>query len=214
MTSSQHNLKNNLKTRDRLLQAAIAVFSTSGVIGATTREIARVAQVNEVTLFRHFQTKEQLLNAVAEYVSALTTETLATETLATETLPIEETPDLRSDLLRYARLYNQRLEDYEALIRMFIGEAQRHPAEALQVFQQSFQPLREKLVAHLRHGLKEGTVRPELDLAMAIDLFTGMLLSGMLRRHVSSIPRDYSSDRYVEECVDLFVRSISTASPQ
>ena len=63
------------ETRDRLLKAAIEVFSIEGYVGATTREIARVAAVNEVTLFRHFQSKEQLLSAVAQHITA--TRTLA-----------------------------------------------------------------------------------------------------------------------------------------
>ena len=38
-------------TRQRLLDAAARVFARSGLEGATTREIAREAKVNEVTLF-------------------------------------------------------------------------------------------------------------------------------------------------------------------
>ena len=49
------------QTRARLIKAATEVFANAGLTKATTREIARVAGVNEVTLFRHFQCKEQLL---------------------------------------------------------------------------------------------------------------------------------------------------------
>jgi AcrR family transcriptional regulator len=48
-------------TRDRILEAAARVFARDGVAGATTREIARVARVNEVTLFRYFRNKNELL---------------------------------------------------------------------------------------------------------------------------------------------------------
>lgn len=190
-------------TRDRLLKAAIEVFSTAGFVGATTREIARVAGVNEVTLFRHFQSKEQLLSAVAQHITALRTEALSHQE--------EWTQDLRLDLLHYGQLHDDMLEEYEALIRMFIGEAQRHPDEALQVFQQSFIPLREKLIAYLRNCIERGSVRSDVDLPLAADQFTGMLLAGMLRRHVTPITRGYSRDRYIEGCVDLFVRGIGTA---
>ncbi len=40
------------ETEQRILDAAMRVFGRDGVSGATTREIARVARVNEVTLFR------------------------------------------------------------------------------------------------------------------------------------------------------------------
>jgi AcrR family transcriptional regulator len=192
------------KTRERLLKAAIDVFSTEGVVGATTRQIARVANVNEVTLFRHFQSKEQLLAAATQQITAMQVESLD---------HLEEwTQDLARDLLHYARLHNSMLEENEALIRMFIGEAKRHPDEALQVLQQAFLPLRETLTDYLRNGVERGTVRPDLDLSLAVDQLTGMLLAGMLRRHVMPVERGYHPDHYVESCVDLIVRGIGTAT--
>src|SRR5258708_13378774 len=54
-------------TRRRILEAAEKVFSRDGFQGATTREIAREAQVNEVTLFRHFRTRDDLLRETILY---------------------------------------------------------------------------------------------------------------------------------------------------
>jgi AcrR family transcriptional regulator len=51
------------RNRDRLLQVADEVFATQGV-GASTEDIARAAGVGIGTLFRHFPTKEALLEAV------------------------------------------------------------------------------------------------------------------------------------------------------
>ncbi len=48
-------------SRTRLLEAAAQVFAEAGFRGATTRRIAEVAGVNEVTLFRLFGSKAQLL---------------------------------------------------------------------------------------------------------------------------------------------------------
>ncbi len=191
-------------TRYRLLKAAIEVFSTEGYVGATTREIANLADVSEVTLFRHFQSKEQLLRAVAQHITALLTEAL--------THQVEWTHDLYRDLLYYAQLYDEMLEENQALFRMFIGEAQRHPAEAVEVVQQSFLPLREKLIAYLHTYIQKGNVRPDVDLPLAVDQFTGILLSGMIRRHVSILERGYSRTQYIEGCVDLFVRGIGTTT--
>ena len=49
------------ETRERILVATREVIGRKGKRGATTREIAEVAGVNEATLFRHFGTKESLL---------------------------------------------------------------------------------------------------------------------------------------------------------
>jgi AcrR family transcriptional regulator len=189
------------ETRDRLLRAAIEVFSIQGYVGATTREIARIAEVSEVTLFRHFQSKEQLLRALAQHITALRTEALSHQE--------EWTYDLHRDLLHYAKLHDNMLEEYEALFRMFIGEAQRHPVEALEVLQQSFSPLRDQLISYLRNCVERGCVRSAIDLSLAADQLTGMLLAGMIRRHVSAVQRGYSRQKYIEDCVDLFVRAIS-----
>lgn len=187
-------------TRTRLLEAATEIFARNGVAGATTREIARVAGVNEVTLFRHFQSKEQLLAAVVGQATALQVEALAHQE--------EWTQDLHTDLTHYAWLYNTMLEEYEAMIRTFIGEAKRHPEAARRVLSEAAQPLREKLIAYLYSGIDRGTVRGDVDPKVAADLFTGMLLSGMLRRSATPTSLGYSRESYISSCVELFVRGI------
>ncbi len=47
-------------SRMRILRAAISQFSKSGYLGASMREIAKAAGVNEVTLFRMFSNKRNL----------------------------------------------------------------------------------------------------------------------------------------------------------
>jgi len=55
-----------LTAREKLLRAAIEVFSEKGYSGASTREIARRARVNPVTLFRTFNSKQQLHAAAVD----------------------------------------------------------------------------------------------------------------------------------------------------
>jgi AcrR family transcriptional regulator len=52
--------------RNQILQVATELFASKGYDGATTREIARRARVNEAIIFRHFPTKEELYWAVIE----------------------------------------------------------------------------------------------------------------------------------------------------
>ncbi|WP_414548540.1 TetR/AcrR family transcriptional regulator [Anabaena sp. CCY 0017] len=194
-------IRSSSLTRTRLIEAASQVFASLGVQGATTREIARVAGVNEVTLFRHFASKEQLLKAVIENASALQTQLLAH--------PEAWTQNLEVDLKNYAQLYNAMLEAHENLIRTFIGEAKRHPDEARQIIQEAAKPLGEKLVAYLQSSQKRGTVRLDLDPFPAVDMFTGMLLAGMLCRTVKYNQNNYSCEDYIDTCVDIFVRGIA-----
>ena len=49
---------------NKILHAALLVFSANGYHNATTKEIAKEAGCNTVTLFRHFKDKEKLFHEV------------------------------------------------------------------------------------------------------------------------------------------------------
>lgn len=51
-------------TRDRLVRAAVELFTTQGYHDSTTPEIADRAGVAEGTIYRHFDSKEHLLNEI------------------------------------------------------------------------------------------------------------------------------------------------------
>jgi TetR/AcrR family transcriptional regulator len=53
--------------RHQLLETALEVFSRRGFEGATTKEIAAEAGVNEAVIFRHFPNKQALYAAVLDY---------------------------------------------------------------------------------------------------------------------------------------------------
>jgi AcrR family transcriptional regulator len=61
--------KNSVRT-DKILQAAGELFASQGFHGTSTREIARLADVSENTLFRHFDNKEELFWSSLRWYSA------------------------------------------------------------------------------------------------------------------------------------------------
>jgi AcrR family transcriptional regulator len=54
------NVPKSSARTDKILQAAGKLFARQGYHGTTTREIARLANVGENTLFRHFDNKEDI----------------------------------------------------------------------------------------------------------------------------------------------------------
>ena len=56
--------------RQQILKTAIQLFAQKGFRGTTTREIALAAGVNEVTIFRHFASKQELYTAILEIKSS------------------------------------------------------------------------------------------------------------------------------------------------
>src|SRR5580698_6366414 len=99
--------------RQRLLKAAANVFGRDGLNGATTRAISREAGVNEVTLFRLFGSKENLLEAVVG-------QTFDAPTSPTKPKLPKMSGDLRRDLMGYARVYESILTANLPLIRSML----------------------------------------------------------------------------------------------
>jgi AcrR family transcriptional regulator len=56
--------------RRRILATAIKLFAQKGFRGTTTKEIALAAAVNEVTIFRHFASKQELYAAILDSKSS------------------------------------------------------------------------------------------------------------------------------------------------
>jgi AcrR family transcriptional regulator len=186
-------------TRQKILDAAMRVFGRDGVSGATTREIARVAKVNEVTLFRYFKNKNELLRQ-AVLCSATRYEQVFAEA------SLNSPADFRRTVNSYAQAGADKLRENEDLVRTFMGELTRHLKLCRSLFVEGAQVSRQKFIAYLEEGKKAGLVRKDLDAETSADALTGMLLAGALRRPLTE--SFYSSKKYVETCVEIYLKGI------
>jgi AcrR family transcriptional regulator len=65
-------MKKRNATKDKIVKTALELFSSEGYYQTTTKKIAVAAKVNEVTIFRHFGTKENLFQLILdEHVTEL-----------------------------------------------------------------------------------------------------------------------------------------------
>jgi AcrR family transcriptional regulator len=62
MTTARTHRRDGEATRERLLRAALELYGASGFLGTTTPALAERAGVAEGTIYRHFTSKEHLLN--------------------------------------------------------------------------------------------------------------------------------------------------------
>ena len=60
-------MKYNNDTSRHIMKVALRLFSEKGYYPTTTKEIARVADVNELTVFRHFGSKANLFQLTTEH---------------------------------------------------------------------------------------------------------------------------------------------------
>lgn len=189
--------------RQRLLDAAARVFARNGLEGATTREIAREAAVNEVTLFRHFKSKDKLLAEVVRGTFDRQEATLAAQP------PADGDIDFRASLGRFAQRYHELLERNLPLLRTLIGEIHRHREHEMRVFKGIFAPLKTELLTVIESVQTRGLMRAGVDPLMAADAFSSMIFVEVLRRSPPHCP-EYPTACYLETCVDLFARGIES----
>lgn len=178
------------------------MFARDGLEGATTRAISREAGVNEVTLFRHFGTKEHLIEAVVG--SAFGPAGSASRR------PGPGVHSLRADLESFAGAYEGLLVDNLPLVRTMIGEIHRHAVCQHQALKGIFWPMRAALVKRIKLACSTGEARPGLDPAVAADLFAGSILSSVLRRNTAAMRRsEYTPAAYREACLGVFLNGIA-----
>jgi AcrR family transcriptional regulator len=104
-------------TRDHILDAAAKVFAEHGFRGSTTRLIADAADVNEVTLFRVFGSKDVLLG-----------EAIRTRVYERE-MPVlpDEPGDAPAELTAWAHREHSNLTTHRSSIRQGMTELSERP---------------------------------------------------------------------------------------
>jgi AcrR family transcriptional regulator len=148
-----------LRNRARVLEAAETVFAAQGP-GASTEEIARQAGVGAGTLFRHFPTKEALLEAIV--VSRLESLVQQASALATE-----------EDAGRAFFAFFERMVDYAAKKKAFTEVLARAGVDVKSVVEPVYRDLRGALRTLLVRAQKVGAVRRDVRVPEVMALMVG-----------------------------------------
>jgi len=134
-----------METRERIVEAAYRCFSQKGYLGATTREIARLAGISEVTLFRHFKSKRELFEEVLKRFSVIPDiERISAES----SLPPEE------KLRKAAKEILLSLKEKRNFIRILLSEVSLYEEEVAQIYERFIERL-DSLIAQILKTDKE-----------------------------------------------------------
>ncbi|MGL5545163.1 MAG: TetR/AcrR family transcriptional regulator [Cetobacterium sp.] len=99
-----------MKTRDRILECAQKLFSEEGFEKISTKRIAKEAECNEVTIFRLFGTKNNILEEIINK--------FVEENKIIKSLHESLTGDLEQDIARSILLYQSFLQQHEIIFRL------------------------------------------------------------------------------------------------
>jgi AcrR family transcriptional regulator len=102
---------------EQIFQAVIQVVSERGYAGATTRQMADAAGVSEVTLFRKYETKAQLVKQAILFI-------IANSYLGSQP---QYTGDVHADLLRIVQAYQDTAAQHGIFVFTLFSEFSRYP---------------------------------------------------------------------------------------
>jgi len=178
-------------TRELILDAALVVFSTKGYASAATLEIAKEAGVAEMTLFRHFQTKKNLLMESVKYGLGIS---------LTEEEIQESYPSLSELIVHILHQKMSLISNNSPLIKMLIRETLSHTLpEDLEITRIISNQVTEKIARHIEiHSI-------ELDPKSLSDLVVGWLLryAIMEERPVYHLLDEHKQQKYLNQYIKI-----------
>ncbi len=186
-------------TSDKILDAAMGLFSEKGYKSVTTKEIAREAGVCEMTIFRHFESKQNLFErAFDKYVFSPTVKNLFKNKLEW---------NLHKDLMKISEMYHYTLCKNEKTILMQLKNNEltidldspltKFPDELRKLLVDYFIKMKDKGVT-----IKEPEILAVNFLAGNFGIFTSLKI-------LENFSTNVKIDNCIDEFVSTFVKGIS-----
>ncbi len=190
--------------RDRILRAAIRIFSQKGYFNSRISEIARLAGVADGTIYLYFKNKDDLLISLFE------------EKMGEIVADVRERVSLGEDALARLRIFIRNHMDLlvrEAglieVIQIELRQSNKFMKEYVPV---KFLEYLDVIGEILEEGKREGTIRPDLDITLARRAIFGALDEISLA-YVLSKKRKYDPARAAEEIFRVFAEGLRGIPP-
>lgn len=176
-----------------ILSAALDLFIDRGITATSIEQVAKRAGVGKPTIYRRWSSKEQL---VAEAIEAFVAGGVHWPSLeAIDAVGPQEL--IRRNIDTAARTAADKT--FRALVAQVYGSAVTHPLLMQTYWDHYVGPRRTLAIAMLRRAQTEGTVRPDADLDVLVDMLAGAVTYrvlqpnpptiGQMRRYLESVYR-------------------------
>ncbi len=175
------------EAHDAILKAALSLVTKRGFRAVSVNEIAAVAGVGKMTLYRHWPNKAAL---VMDSLLVLIGRETAFPEAGSAIESLRQQIDLQAVFFRSPR---------GNLIRSLVAEAQSDPELACAFRDRWLEPRREGVREILQTAVTEGSLRKDIDIDTAIDLLYGSLYYRLL---LGSGPLD---ERFVDHIFQQFL---------
>ncbi|MBD2308127.1 TetR family transcriptional regulator [Chroococcidiopsis sp. FACHB-1243] len=194
-------------TRQRLIDAALQLFSIQGITETTTRQIAELAQVNEVTLFRHFGNKQGLL------LAAISESAVFKDFGESLREKASQTSSLHQALKDYASDRLQALEQVPELVLSVVGESRRYSSEHQQVIGEYLTQANQYVAEYIATVIEREQLQTNLPVSQLASLLNSLLLGYTAIQFTTGFQALWQSrDEFLESLVELFLNQVEAES--
>lgn len=183
--------------REALLRATVKLFAEGGTKAASTRRIAKEAGVNEVTLFRHFGKKEELICSAMRWFS---------EQNRVEPLPAVPR-DPQRELTEWCKEHHHRMYSLRTLIRTCMADHLEHPDRNSPTLKMPVQ-VNNELYEYLLRVRSSGLAAGAWDARAAANMLMGALFSDAMGRDAMPERFPQAPSTAIEQYVALVLLAI------
>lgn len=164
--------KNNIDTREQILSAARCVFARRGLDGASVRDVAEAAKVNNAMIYYHFKDKVEL------YRSVLSDSFTAFDRMWDDEI-FKSGASVRLKIRKYVEELIRFQHGNEELRRILSMEFASCGRNFKWVAENLFDTSYQNLSAILKEGMKNGELQ-KIDPSLAISTLVGMVVQSFI----------------------------------
>lgn len=187
-------------TDEKIIKATFEILQEEGFAKATTKKIATKAGVNEVTIFRNFTNKKNLVEATKEYYKQILINKLE------EIFEFEEDDEIEEYLkISFFGILNLREEDL-SILRVAMEEVREDP-EKKNLISNITDVVLNKLEEFFKIKMEKGIIREVNPKSVAIMCF-GMLFQSVILWKVYNHDLDFETNYYADDLIDLMYDGI------
>lgn len=189
------------KTEQKIVDATRFLLDKEGMNGTTTKKIAKKAEVSEVTVFRKFKSKDNLLKIAKIYYSDYFLEKIS------DIFTNYEDTDLESLLKHiWGKLVNF-LDNNLDIIKIALDELMSSPEEE-KIFSKFSDEVLKNLTNIFQEQIDKEKIRKINPSAAALTVFSVIVEGIIFWKFESKVSND-DTNKYLDDFLDIFIKGIT-----
>ena len=189
------------KTEQKIVDATIFLLDKEGMNGTTTKKIAKKAEVSEVTVFRKFKSKDNLLKIAKIYYSDYFLEKISDIFINYEDTDLESL--LKNTWWKLVNFLDNNLD----IIKIALDELMSNPEEE-KIFSKFSEEVLKNLTNIFQEQIDKGKIRKINPSAAALTVFSVIVVGIIFWKFESKVSND-DTNKYLDDFLDIFINGIT-----